>query len=161
MKRALEVVFWCVVALVGLPLFGGLFYLLVPKESPGELTVAASDGELIAARPAEIAPSGELAEVFALFSNATALQREEKERQIKGKIVQWRLPVYNVTEHGGFYVVQTKSQSGLVGAFCYVRASETSKDVVLRLREDDYVTCKGPIAGASMRNIEIKPAVLL
>lgn len=139
-----------------LPIVAIVIYTLVPKQRG----VVGTDANVEFAAASDLAPTGELADTFSFFSNATQLQRDEKEREIIGKIVQWRLPVYNVSERDGFYVIQTKSRPGLVAAFCYVRAVEAIKSYVLSLRENDLVTCKGTIAGSSMRTIQLRPAVL-
>jgi hypothetical protein len=162
LKRFIEIMFWVVVGLVGIPVFGVLIYTVLPTKQGTEPQTLASDRSIAAAPVSEITPEGELAQIFSLFSDATEVQRTEKEHQIKGKIVQWRLPVYDVTKRSDFYVIQTKSRAGTVAAFCYVRASdEATKRYLLSLKENDYVTCKGEIAGTTMRSIDIKPAVLL
>ena len=162
MKRFIEIVFWAGVCLVGIPVFAVVIYTVLPTGHSVNSEKVATDGNIAAAKPSDIAPDGELANMFSFFSDATEIQRSEKERQLNGKVVQWRLPVYNVTEHGDFYVVQTKSRAGIVGAFCYVRASdEFVKQFLLSLKENDYVTCKGEIAGTTMRSIDIRPAVVL
>jgi hypothetical protein len=161
LKRFFEVLFWTVVGLVGIPIFGILVYTVFPKDPAVERQVT-GDNDIVVSELDDISPEGELPKIFSFFSDATEMQRSEKERQIKGKVVQWRLPVYNVSERGGVYVVQTKSRANLVGAFCYVRPSNDGlKQYLLSLKENDYVTCKGKIAGSTMRSIEIKPAVLL
>lgn len=111
------------VALVGVPVFALVIYTLVPKQSG----MVGKDANVESAAASDLAPTRELADTFSFFSNATQLQRDEKEREIIGKVVQWRLPVYNVSERDGFYVIQTKSRPGLVAAFCYVRAVEAIK----------------------------------
>jgi hypothetical protein len=162
LKRFFEILFWSVVALIGVPVFGILIYTVLPTDHGADRQKFTPDSNLASAKVSELAPDGELAKMFSFFSDATEIQRAEKERQIRGKVVQWRLPVYNVTERSDFYVIQTKSRSGIVGAFCYVRASNADvKQYLLSLEEDDYVTCKGEIAGTTMRSIDIKPAVLL
>ncbi len=124
MKRFIEIVFWTVVGLVGIPVFGMLIYTVLPVDHGADARKLTTDNNIATAKASDIAPDGELAKMFSFFSDATEIQRAEKERQIRGKVVQWRLPVYNVTERSDFYVIQTKSRSGIVGAFCYVRASD-------------------------------------
>jgi hypothetical protein len=159
LKRFVEIVFWTVVCLIGIPVFAAVIYTVLPIDHTEHV---ATESNLAAAAPSDITPDGELAKMFSFFSDATEIQRSEKERQLKGKVVQWRLLVYNVAERNDFYVIQTKSCPGIVGAFCYVRASnESVKQFLLSLKENDYVTCKGEIAGTTMRSVDIKPAVLL
>lgn len=147
------------VALIAVPVFAILIYTLAPKQGGSAEAAGMTDAQLASASVSDLEPRGELADIFSLFSDATEIQRDEKERQIKGKIVRWRLPVYNVSERNGFYVIQTEG-SGLVSTFCYVRANDENKSKVLSLRENDLINCKGQIAGSSMRSIEIRPAVL-
>jgi hypothetical protein len=162
MKRFMEILFWAVVGLVGIPVFGLLIYTIIPIDHDINQQKLTADDKIAAANVSDIPPDGELAKIFSFFSDSTEIKRADKERQITGKMVQWRLPVYNVSERSDFYVIQTKSRSDIVGAFCYVRASdEAVKRFLLSLKENDYVTCKGEIAGTTMRSIDIKPAVLL
>jgi len=160
LKRALEIFFWCVVVLIGLPVFAVVVYTIAPKQNGTGQSTVESDAKLASAPVSGLAPTGDIAEIFSFLSEATQSQRDEKERAIKGKIVQWKLPVYNVSERNGFIVIQTKSRPGIVGTFCYLKAGDAIKQYVLSLRENDLITCKGEIAGTTMRSIEIRPAVL-
>lgn len=148
------------VVLIGLPVFAVVVYTIGPKQNGMGQSTVESDAKLASAPVSGLAPSGDMAEIFSFLSEATQIQRDEKERPIKGKIVRWKLPVYNVSERNGFIVIQTKSRPGIVGTFCYVTASDAIKQYVLSLRENDLITCKGEIAGTTMRSIEIRPAVL-
>ena len=138
----------------------GSVYTIAPKQNGRGQSTVESDAKLASAPVSGLAPTGDIAEIFSFLSQATQIQRDEKERAIKGKIVLWKLPVYNVSERNGFIVIQTKSRPGIVGTFCYVKASDAIKQYVLSLRESDLITCKGEIAGTTMRSIEIRPAVL-
>lgn len=148
------------VVLIGLPVFAVVVYTIVPKQNDTGKSTGVSDVKLASAPVSSLAPTGDIAETFSFLSPATQIQRDEKERAIKGKIVEWKLPVYNVSERNGFIVIQTKSRPDIVGTFCYVKASDAIKRYVLSLRENDLITCKGEIAGTAMRNIEIRPAIL-
>jgi hypothetical protein len=140
--------------------FAVVVYTIAPKQTDTSKSTVETDARLASAPVSGLAPTGDIAETFSFLSPATQIQQDEKERAIKGKIVQWRLPVYNISERNGFIVIQTKSRPGMVGTFCYVKASDAIKQRVLSLREDDLITCKGEIAGTTMRSIEIRPAVL-
>jgi hypothetical protein len=113
--------------------------------------------------PSNLVPTGELARMYNFLSDSTALQRDEKERELKGVVVQWRLSVYDVSSGPGpYYRIQTSSGNGVVGTFCYViPQNEDERKFLARLKTGDYITCKGIINGVSMRNIEIKPATVL
>jgi hypothetical protein len=90
-------------------------------------------------------PSGELARMFSFLSEYTDLQREEKGRELKGVVVQWRLPVYDVSSGpGSFYRVQTSAGNGGVGTFCYVKPqNEDERKFLVGLKTGGYITCKG------------------
>jgi len=67
----------------------------------------------------DLRADGELAEIFAIGSKNTDLQRERKLKSITGKIVQWRLPVYEVSLDGELYKVQKTRGQVLHCAFNY------------------------------------------
>lgn len=125
--------------------------------------------ELAAAQPSALQAEGELSEMFALGSKHTDLQRENKLNEIKGQVVQWTLPVYEVRRAGDGYKIQTQTKvrlgafgSELVGAFVMVTPrSDQDRQLIEALKTDDLVTFKGRIAGVSLRHFEIKPAVLV
>ncbi|MDR3424130.1 MAG: hypothetical protein P4M13_03500, partial [Alphaproteobacteria bacterium] len=93
---------------------------------------------------------------------ATEVQREEKERQIRGAVVEWKLPVYDVSSRAdGYYVIQTSTGNGQIGTFCHVKPKdEYEKKVLVSLKPGQIITCKGIIDGVSMGNIEIDPAIV-
>ena len=125
--------------------------------------------ELAAAQPSGLRAEVELSEMFALGSKHTDLQRENKLNEIKGQIVEWTLPVYEVRRAGDGYKIQTQTKvrlgafgSELVGAFVSVTPrSDQDRQVIEALKTDDLVTFKGRIAGVSLRHFEIRPAVLV
>ena len=52
-----------------------------------------------------------LSEIFGIMSKYTNLQRDEAEKEIKGAIVQWTLPVYEVRRiNEKHYKIQTSSK---------------------------------------------------
>lgn len=115
------------------------------------------------AQPASISPSGTLSETFNLMSNSTDIQRDNMEKEIKGKIVQWTLPVYEVTKRdNNKYRIQTRSGTGYVGSFVtlYAKNSE-ERSYIEGLKTGNMVSFKGKIDGTRMRNIIIEPAILV
>ena len=46
--------------------------------------------------PEQINPQGELGEMFSFGSTNTDIQRDNKINEIKGKVVSWSLPVFEV-----------------------------------------------------------------
>jgi hypothetical protein len=95
------------------------------------------------------------------MSDHTDIQRENKEKEITGTIVRWSLPIFDVTKSGKNYRIQTKSSSGSVGTFVTLTPRDDSeRSHIEGLTEGDYVSFKGRITGTTMRNINVKPAVL-
>lgn len=133
------------------------------REHPGaNATTAQSDefAELAAATPAQLSPTGELATMFNLMSDNTDLQRKNKFKEIKGKVVEWTLPVYEVRQAGSGYAVQTDADV-TVGAVVYVTArNEQDKALIEGLKTGSRISFKGVISDVTMRHLEIKPAIL-
>jgi hypothetical protein len=115
---------------------------------------------LVSASVANLRPDGDLAAIFDLGSHYTDLQRENTEKEIKGKVVQWTLPVYEVSKHEDKYRIQTASQGG-IGTFVTVTPrSAADRTLIEALHTGDFVSFKGVISDVSMRNLEIEPAIL-
>lgn len=132
---------------------------------PSSEEIEARLAEVQASSPSPISPSGELAGMFSIISDSTDIQRENRENEITGSIVEWTLPVFDVTrvsEENMIYRIQTPSSSDYVGAF--IRLHARNEDEAARiegLSEDDMISFKGEITGTSMRNITIENARLV
>ena len=164
MRRVFAFLFWSVVGVVGVPVIGIVFYLALSSFTSLKGPPTASNrGEVAGLSPSRLAPSGELARIFTFFSEYTDVQRDEKEGELKGIVVQWRLPVYNVSSGPSpFYRVQTQSKNDLVGTFCYVTPrNDDERKFLTTLKTGDYFTCKGIIDEVSMRSIVIRPAIVV
>lgn len=157
--KALIVIFALLVFAIGKSSYQGY-----KREHPGaNATTAQSDefSELAAATPAQLSPAGELAAMFNLASDNTDLQRENKIKEIRKKIVEWTLPVYEVRPDGSGYAVQTLPDDESVGVIVYVTArNEQEKAVIEGLKTGSSISFKGMIDGVSMRSLKIKPAIL-
>lgn len=125
--------------------------------------------ELVSAKPSPLQPYGELAELFALGGRHTDLQRENKLREIRGQIVQWTLPVYDISRSGNRYRIQTKSTMLAlprdtprhVGTFILITPrNDLDVRMIEALKTDDMVAVKGRISDVTMRNLVLDPAVL-
>jgi len=125
--------------------------------------------EIIAnAQPENISPTSELAAIFKMDSKYTDIQRDKAEKEIIGKVIQWKLPVYEVNKQGDGYIIQTSGDDAImwgtpmVGAFIKVYP-RNNNDVayIENLKTDDWIECKGKIKGTTMRNIDIEPAILI
>ncbi len=107
--------------------------------------------------------ASELAPLFNPMSEHTDIQRENKEKEITGKIVEWTVPVYDVEKRGDGYRVQASTTSRSVGAFITVTPRNDEESAIIEaLKEDDQISFKGRITGVTFtRDIEIEPAVLV
>ena len=100
-----------------------------------------------------------LNELFSLMSKNTDIQRDNKVKEITGKVVQWSLSVYEVSVKNAekrIYRIQTSDTSSAPGTFVYVyarNAAEVSK--ITSLITGSRITVKGKITGTFMRSIEI------
>ena len=115
------------------------------------------------AQASDLSPRGELSEMFSVMGDYTDIQRDNKEKEITGQIVQWRLPVFDVNKKSeGKYRVQTSGSNSAVGAFVDIyTTSPKEQQQVEALKTGDFVSFKGKIEGTFMRNIEIEDAVLV
>lgn len=134
----------------------------------GQPTLSPLD-ELERAPSANISPKGELAEIFSYGSNFTDLQRQLKFKEIQGKVIEWRLPVYEVKQSGDGYTIQTARHAKgdlfgpkLIGTFLRISPrSEEDRRFVERLKTGDIVKVKGVIEDVTMRSLNIKPAIFV
>ena len=122
---------------------------------------------LASSMPSALSPSGELYNTFKLGTDATDVQRENLENKIKGQLVQWSLPVYEVTKTGSGYRIQTSSKSsvfsdGLIGTFSNVTARSAEESAYIEgLKTGDTVVIKGYVTGTFIRNIDLRPAMVI
>lgn len=126
--------------------------------------------ELENSQASDISPSGELAQIFSYGSDFTNLQRENKLRELKGSVISWSLPVYEVRKrYGEIYRIQTDSTfkgelfgERVVSTFIDITArNDGDRAFIANLKTGDMVSFKGVIDDISMRSLEIKPAILL
>jgi hypothetical protein len=148
--------------IIGLAVLGVIGVIFAPSEEEQAQRLASTLENIVNAQAANISSTGELDSIFSLMSKYTDIQRENKEKEITGKIVQWTLPVYDVNKNGDkYYRVQTSSGNH-VGAFLsiYPRSNE-EKQYIEGLQTGNMISFKGKIIGTTMRNIDIAPAILV
>ncbi len=121
------------------------------------------------AAPSSLRPDGELAELFQIGGNDhTDIQRENKFKEIKGQVVAWCLPVYDVTKADDGYKVQTSGEYNIFGAggkvlgtFVYITPrNDEERRTIEALKEKDIIAFKGIIDDETMRSFDITPAIL-
>lgn len=148
----------------------GIFILIAIGiiASPSKEDKLAVLNKIANANAENIDPAGELANAFKLNSDFTDLQRDNIEKEIKGKIVQWSLPVYEVRKVGETYRIQTSGEQAIfsgkpiVGTFVTIHPkNDNEKTIIENLKTKDTITFKGVIAGTTMRNIDIDPAIII
>lgn len=151
-----------VLTIGGCVLMGGLFVKGVSD------AVDASNKEtqdkiasLKSASPSSLSPTGDLEAKFGVMSEYTDIQRDNAEKEITGKIVQWTLEVYEVSKQSDYYRIQT-SGSNTVGTFVSLYPqSDDESSYIESLKTGDTVTVKGCITGTTIRNVDIDPAILV
>ena len=159
-----KIAWWIVVLIIIVATAAQFRHPDVNTQSPSDALQALNHAQISA-----LEPNSELAELFNLGSQNTDLQRENKLNQIKGQVVQWRLPVYEVQRNGDGYKVQTQAtvnlgelQQKLVGTFIYITPrNDADRKLIEALKTGDSIAFKGVIADVTMRNFEIKPAILV
>jgi hypothetical protein len=107
--------------------------------------------------------AAELAPIFELGGKATDLQRDEKEKEITGKVVEWAgLKVYDVKKHGdACFRIQTSSTGSAPGTFINACPDDdATKTLITAFKTGDRLDVKGQIHDVSMRNIDIDPAIV-
>ncbi len=114
-----------------------------------------------------LSPAGELAAIFALGSDYTDIQRENKLKEIKGKVVAWQMPVYEVKREGRGYSVLTQSPDLFNAGRAFLPAmitvtplSDDDKAKIESLKTGDIIQFKGTIKDVRLRHVIIDPAYL-
>lgn len=103
----------------------------------------------------------ELGEIFNFMSKYTDVQRENAEKEVVGKIIQWSLPVYEVKRNGDYYKIQTSTGEKVGTVITIYPRSEQEKTYIEALKTNDVLTVKGKITEVLMRNVNIKDAILV
>lgn len=137
------------------------------KESPVDSIQLLSDTP-----PSNLQPYGELYQLFKYNSYYTNAHREKTVNEMKGKVVNWSLPVEEVDRDRDGYIVKTSENVGPWSWLFGKNVVKTEIRLLPRVSQDreyieniktgDMITFKGKIIGASaFRRIEINPAVLI
>jgi len=105
------------------------------------------------------------AELAALFNDSkirTSPQAQSRAREITGKIVQWDLEVFAVTNSTGCYQVLTKSTATTPGTLATVYPQDSQQQSYLDgIKPGAAIRIKGKITGIQQGRIKINPAVIL
>jgi hypothetical protein len=142
--------------------FGVLVAIFGPSDEQKAQKLSATLDSIEKSEAANISPSGQISEIFSIGSENTDIQRENMEKEINGKIVQWTLPVYEVKKREENIYRITTSGTGYVGTFVTLHARNSQESSYIEsLKTGSMFSFKGKIDGTTMRNIDIDPAVLV
>jgi hypothetical protein len=111
--------------------------------------------------PAPIAPGGDLAALFAYGTKSTDVQRETGLAAIKGKLVAWTLPVYEVKRNGDNYKIQTSGSRTAIGTYITITPrNDEDRRFIEALTTGQAVAFRGIVKDVFMRDLVIAPAIL-
>lgn len=125
--------------------------------------------EIASAKINPVTP-GQVAEVFALGSEFTELQRDILRKELVGSVVEWEIPVYEVSYEEGVYKVTTLTfgaGSGqavnMLRAVVFIYPSGDMDHTVLRkVKTNDKLKVRGAVQDVLLRTaVVISPASLV
>lgn len=153
--------------LIALVVIGGVINFVVPGTDKVKARAEHLQTlqELAAQKTSDLSPTGELADMFNLGSDYTDLQRDAKEKELAGAIVEWKLPVYEVDikdKEKKIYRVQTTGKGGVVSTFVNIHAMDDEDERILSaMKTGNVIHFKGKFKDVSMRSLNIDPAILV
>lgn len=113
----------------------------------------------------DISPYGKLADMYGFGSRHTDIQRDNMEEELKGKIVRWKLPVYEVSKDSNKTYIITTGNGDLFGkSYVQTKIEITAKNnqevqYIESLMTGDVIKIQGKISGVNfLRMIEIEDA---
>lgn len=148
--------------ITALLILGVLGYIAGPSKKQNIDKLNSTLASISAATPEKILPNGEISNIFSIGSDYTDIQRENKEKEIKGKIVNWNLEVYEVQKkEDNVYRIRTSSMGNTVGVYAYIytRNPDEVKHIE-SIKTGNNISLKGKIKGTRLRHILINPAIL-
>jgi hypothetical protein len=128
--------------------------------APPPMSTEESIAAIMAATPNPITPE-QVAEAFALGTNATDVQREMIERDLVGSVVEWTIQVYDVEFTEGRYKVmsqaipiQSTEAVQLLRVAAFVQAQSPKDDALLRaIQTGDALRIRGMVREIQLRTV--------
>lgn len=159
MAKLLKILFWMFIVGVGGPVLWVILTIVLSSFTEfGSSTHTAETRASVDGNPSSYDPPAELVDALSFMSDLTDIQKDSIKDSHRGKLVQWTLPVWDVSRRDEGYVIQTSS-SAKAAVFCNVKsASPEELDYVKRLKEGDMITCKGIVDGYTLGNVNLSPA---
>jgi len=144
-----------------------LAHHFIPSLSQGGGVNDLSDAKALASRTdlSDLKNTGVLADAFNLDSKYTDLQREKLLKDIKGKVVDWVIEVYEIKKSGSNYTIQTptrfaKEDSEVALVVELTTQSKSEDDFIAGLKTGDRIRIKGVLTGeTTLRSLEVQPAI--
>jgi len=117
--------------------------------------------EILGSSPIIQIDPADLGQIFNLMSEHTDVQRENRKKEIMGKVIAWRLPVYEVKKiKENTYRIQTIAYD-YVGTIAEITARNPQEaSFIENLKTNNMISYKGKISDITMRHIEVEPAIL-
>ena len=122
---------------------------------------AMTPGELYDAQASNIDPN-KLAPIFRFGSDYTNLQREDTLSQIKDKVIEWTIPVYEIERiKDGLYRITSIDDDGFGLVIVLTTNSQDEKNLIHSLKTGSRLSIKGVLTGeTTMRALDIEPAII-
>lgn len=140
---------------VGCLALAAAFAIPLGKDQPDDM-------KMIAIAPVDRIDSAELAALFNDRKMQVTPQAQQKAREITGKIVQWELEVFVVTESADCYQILTKPTKSVPGTLLTLFPRDSKQQNYLdSIKPGFTIRIKGKIAGFQQGRIWINPAFLL
>ncbi len=151
-------------AILAVLVIGIISYAMTPSKEDVQAEI-----NLVAdSQPLVLNPTGELAELFAVMSDRTDIQRDNKLAELKGKVVLFKLPVNDIRKSGEKYKISTqsiipKTTKKILSVYgeIYPR-SDAEKQRLESASSGEYIQIQGRITGnTTMRKLELDPIIVV
>ena len=140
---------------VGCLALAAAFAIPVQKNQPDDMKV------VLMASADRVDPA-DLATLFNDSKIRTSQKAQSRAQAIRGKIVQWDLEVFAVTNSAGCYQVLTKSTATAPGTLATVYPQDSQEQSYLDgIKPGAAIRIKGKIAGIQNGIVKINPALIL
>lgn len=143
-------------------------FIVAITASPSEEEIAHELSLVESSKVDNIKPIGTLYDMFSYGSTYTDIQRENMEKELIGKIIQWTLPVYEVNKEESVYTIDTSdsilsfsNKNSIETRIKLYPKNEQEMLYIEKLKTGNKITIKGKITGVSMRVLEIDYARLI
>ncbi|MGV1904900.1 hypothetical protein [Agrobacterium cavarae] len=163
MQTLWKVLFWIFMIFVGVPVFGILLTLVLSTFTDFKVggDFEPRSVSVLTGQPVSTSPPAELVDALSFFSSLTDVKKNDIKNTYRGKLVQWTLPVWEVSAREDTFVIQT-SADGTISTFCRVKPASQEETVRIKnIAAGESITCKGVIAGYTLGSVNLSPATVV